>query len=79
MNWLKTKDQQIVKYSDSEVWELARFIHDIYEEEASKNGWETQKTTRVAFENLPKENRATMLNVAAAVLNVWVKKTKIDE
>ncbi len=48
--------------------ELAKFMHDTYEEAAKKEGWETQERTRVEFDALPEENKMTMIRTAAFVL-----------
>ena len=44
--------------------ELAVFMHDIYEIISKKKNWNTQKKCKVKFENLPKENKEVMLEVA---------------
>lgn len=48
--------------------ELARFMHDKYEEVAREKGWATQEKCRVSFDQLPQANRETMIAVADAVL-----------
>lgn len=44
--------------------ELAKWMHDQYEEIASEMGWNTQESTKVEFEDLPASNRATMIELA---------------
>lgn len=50
------------------VIELAKFMHNTYEDKARLYGWVTQKKTRVPFEKLPKANAKTMLAVAKEVV-----------
>ena len=57
--------------------ELAEYMHKVYEEEAKKVGWETQKKTRKSFDKLPKENREVMLRMAEAVSR-WFSKHSLD-
>lgn len=47
---------------------LAEFMHNVYEEEAVKQGWQTQKSCKVSFDSLPEKNKAVMLKVAEAVI-----------
>lgn len=51
------------------VEKIARAFHDEYEAFAEANGWETQKRSRVAFDDLPAENRATMISTVRALLH----------
>jgi len=51
-----------------EIYELARFMHETYEDKARLYGWETQEKSRVAFEELPPENAKTMLAVAKEII-----------
>ena len=39
-----------------------------FEEIAAAFGWDTQKSTKVEFEDLPKRNKATMLELAYRIL-----------
>ncbi len=55
-------------YYSSDIWELAEFMHDRYEKIAKKNGWMTQEKSRVPFEDLPKENKKTMLDLAYEII-----------
>ncbi len=49
--------------------ELAKFMHIEYERAAKKKGWNTQDSCRnKKFEDLPLENRLTMMKVAEAVI-----------
>ena len=47
--------------------DLAVWLHLQYEDEAMRQGWKTQEKCRVAFNDLPIENKATMLSVANAL------------
>jgi len=49
-------------------WKLAKFMHDRYEKYAFIFGWDTQEKTKVPFEDLPEENKKTMLAVAQDIL-----------
>jgi len=59
-----------IKYALDDVTpeRLARLMHESYEGHARRVGWETQDSCRVAFDDLPEENRRTMLAVAGDVL-----------
>ena len=48
---------------------LAKFIHERYEFHAKSIGWKTQEKCQVEFDNLPKENKQTMLLTAEDILN----------
>ena len=48
--------------------ELAKIMHNEYESEAIKNKWKTQESCRVPFEDLPGENKQTMIAVAERVI-----------
>ena len=48
---------------------IARAFHDEYEAHAEKHGWETQEATRSIFDDLPAENRQTMLSTVQALLD----------
>ena len=48
--------------------ELAKIMHNEYESEAIKNNWKTQENCRVPFEDLPEENKQTMIAVAKGIL-----------
>ena len=40
--------------------ELCEIAHQTYEAAAAAHGWETQKRSRVAWADLPEENKAAM-------------------
>ena len=56
-----------------EEYELAQFIHAEYEKSAAAAGWTTQKTCQVDFDNLPGANKVTMLKVADAIRQKYIK------
>lgn len=58
---------------------LAVLMHDTYELEAYKAGWETHDSCRVPFDQLPDANKAAMLKVAEAVLWATPDLTKLYE
>jgi len=43
---------------------LAEWMHDEYEKIAREEGWETQTSTKVAFKDLPEQNKNVMLELA---------------
>ena len=47
---------------------LAVWLHNTYEELAKKEGWDSQKSCKVLFENLPKTNKNVMLEMAKKIL-----------
>lgn len=51
--------------------ELAEWLHDNYEQLAKAENWQTQEITRVKFEDLPTENKSTMLALADRMLNTF--------
>lgn len=61
-NFLGKKKMMITKE------ELAEWLHDQYEEIAKEKGWQTQEKSRVKFEDLPKENKETMLALSEKIL-----------
>jgi hypothetical protein len=46
---------------------LARRFHEVYEDLAPTFGYETRTETRVAWDDLPTENRQLMTAVAAVI------------
>jgi hypothetical protein len=51
---------------------VARLMHETYEAAAKENGWKTQASCQVPFDELPEANRRTMLAVAEAVVNYLI-------
>ena len=61
------------KGTQKDIDELAEYMHERYEKHAKENSWETQKITRIKFENLPEENKKTMQDLAIDIL-IWREK-----
>jgi hypothetical protein len=49
--------------------ELAKWLHDNYEEVARKENWNTQENCKVEFDTLPDANKRTMIKMAERLLN----------
>ena len=47
---------------------LAKWMHEQYEEIAKGKNWETQKSCRVEFEDLPEENKKVMIELATRII-----------
>jgi len=47
---------------------LAKWLHINYEEIAKDKNWETQGNCQVPYEELPIENRLTMIGIAERIL-----------
>ncbi len=47
---------------------FAEWLHDNYEEISIKQNWETQKKCKVKFKDLPKENKAVMIELATRIV-----------
>jgi len=54
------------EFGDAE--QLAKFMHEKYEDYAKQVGWNTQDSCKVDFFDLPQKNRMTMILVAGAIL-----------
>lgn len=52
-------------------YKLAEWMHDEYERLAKAENWQTQEITRVKFEDLPAENKSTMLALADKMLKTF--------
>ncbi len=61
----------------SKYYELAKFMHEVYEDKAKINKWETQKKCKVLFEDLPQENKDTMIAVAEQVYGYMEKRVDV--
>ena len=55
---------------------LAEFMHNNYEVIAKEEKWETQKITRVPFNELPEHNKDTMLRVATLIIREFQERNK---
>ena len=49
--------------------ELAKWLHDNYEEVAKDKEWNTQENCKVEFNTLPDANKQTMIEIAERLLN----------
>lgn len=47
---------------------LAKYIHDNYEQIAKRTNWQTQKNCKVEFDDLPIENKNTMILLAGKLI-----------
>lgn len=56
--------------------ELAKIFHNNYEDFAKNNGWKTQESCKVKFENLPEKNKETMIDVCTHILLILEAKEK---
>ena len=53
-----------------DTYELAKWLHETYEDKARVFKWVTQEKTRVPFNELPPENAKTMLAVAKEIKDI---------
>jgi hypothetical protein len=60
------------------VEELAKFIHDVYEDKAKSVGWNTQESCKVDWDDLPEKNKIVMRYVAYNVMQSLHPKPDID-
>lgn len=51
------------------VDDLCRVMHDAYESAATAEGWETQRRSRVPWEDVPEANQRTMRAAVTALLD----------
>jgi len=58
----------IKKIKEDDYMELARWLHDVYEQLSKVAGWETRKECQVKFDDLPMANKKAMYNVAIALI-----------
>ena len=65
-------------FIDKEIYELAQFMHDDYEDYAKKVGWKSQKKCQTLFDELPPANKEVMLWVAKSVKDK-IEKRLIEE
>ncbi len=55
---------------------LARWLHEEYERLAKMLGWKTKRKCRVDFNDLPIQNKKTMLMLASSLLSKFDIKEK---
>jgi hypothetical protein len=60
------------------VEELAKFMHDVYEDKSKSVGWSTQESCRVDWDDLPVTNKIVMRYVAYNVMQLLKTKPAID-
>lgn len=61
----------------AKFYDLAKFMHEVYEEKAVVHGWATQEKCRVPFDNLPEKNKETMIAVAEQVYGYMEKRIEV--
>ncbi len=61
----------------AKFYDLAKFMHEVYEEKAVSHGWQTQKKCRVPFDDLPEKNKETMIAVAEQVYGYMEKNSEV--
>lgn len=49
--------------------QLAKWLHDNYEEVAKEKEWDTQENCKVEFDTLPDANKQTMIEIAQRLLD----------
>ena len=49
-------------------YDLAKWLHEQYEEISQEANWTTQKKCQVKFINLPVENKAVMIEMAKRIV-----------
>ena len=49
--------------------QLAKWLHDNYEEVAKEKDWNTQENCKVEFDTLPDANKQTMIEMAQRLLD----------
>ena len=49
--------------------ELAKWLHDNYEDVAKEQDWNTQQSCKVEFDTLPDANKRTMIEIADRLLD----------
>jgi len=65
-------DKYVDEIKKSTAGDLAKYMHNNYEFFSKIEGWDTQNSCKVEFENLPKENKKVMLQVANVVMQKYV-------
>ncbi|UTF56004.1 hypothetical protein [Natronosalvus rutilus] len=67
MTFEEITDLMVEPQDEDDVEAFAEYLHEQYEEAAADAGWQTQDGTSVPFDELPEENRETMLGLARRV------------
>lgn len=63
---------------DAEVFDLAVWLHQQYEDVAADVGWETQEGTSVDFDDLPTKNRDAMIRLAFRLLDFGERNALVE-
>ena len=74
----RIKKESIYRIVDMDAVWVAKAFHDFYESYADLKGWKTQEKCRVEFDDLPEENKATMICTASAVLREMAGKLALE-
>lgn len=74
----RVKKESIYRIVDMDAVWVAKAFHDFYESYADLKGWKTQEKCRVEFDDLPEENKATMICTASAVLREMAGKLALE-
>jgi len=56
------------------IEEIAKWIHNNYEILAVHNNWDTNKSCKVEFEDLPETNKKTMIMLANMINSKFIEK-----
>jgi len=56
-----------MKIQNMKTNELAEWLHNSYEEIAKRKKWNTNKSCKVKFNELPEENKQTMVSMARKI------------
>jgi len=54
------------------ILRIAKALHDHYETQSKKTGWETQKECQVAFKDLPQKNQDVMIDITQMVVGAII-------
>ena len=63
----KKRGEEMNNMKERTIEGLAEWMHNEYEKASKVVGWDTQKSCKVKFKDLPEENRKVMLIVAEKV------------
>ena len=58
--------------------QLAKDLHDAYEQYSKNAEWKTQKKCQVEFKDLPEANQIVMISIARLV-KIWIKEALIQQ
>ena len=61
-------------------WEMAKLIHNKYEELSKERGWKTQEVCQVRFDDLPTSNKEVMVGIAEYIMQIELiaRDTQVD-